>query len=411
MRYKEKKPYGYVYKATNQVNGKVYIGQTGTSRWRDDQNPVKGRWKEEVQAAYSKYRTAQNMRYVEQAIVKYGGDNFEVKIQDIAKNLEELDQKERDWIAKYDSTNREKGYNLTEGGLGGTFNEVAKGNVSKAITEKWRKKEHAEKQIKERRRRARNPEWVNKMTEINQERSLKKEYRKKLSKAGLKKWQEKEYREKVSNKISSKWQEKNYREKQLKAKREGGKSILDIKQFLEDIKEMNTKKELIKKYGMDGKTINRKIKRMLGYEKVNNYTDAKKYLEDKNLNIIMKNVDKTRHMGRDDPKFKEKMTRINRDRAKDIEWLRKMNEINQTYAKKINNVNQFLRNIKELNSKKDLNGQYGMSGKTINRKIEKILGKYGIKNYSQAREYLKYRKVGDVMEQLDKDKKKLQDKI
>jgi hypothetical protein len=50
----EKKPYGYIYKATNKVNGKVYIGQTITSVWAENQNPIEERWKKEVQEAYGK---------------------------------------------------------------------------------------------------------------------------------------------------------------------------------------------------------------------------------------------------------------------------------------------------------------------------------------------------------------------
>ena len=66
----EKIPHGYIYRATNIQNGKIYIGQTVASRWGDDKNPIEERWKEEVQEAYGKQRRGENLRYVERAIVK-----------------------------------------------------------------------------------------------------------------------------------------------------------------------------------------------------------------------------------------------------------------------------------------------------------------------------------------------------
>ena len=36
----EKTPYGYIYRATNRVNGKIYIGQTITATWKEHQVPI-----------------------------------------------------------------------------------------------------------------------------------------------------------------------------------------------------------------------------------------------------------------------------------------------------------------------------------------------------------------------------------
>ena len=52
----EKTPFGYIYRATNIQNGKNYIGQTGTSRWGNDKNPIEERWNEEVGEAFRKDR-------------------------------------------------------------------------------------------------------------------------------------------------------------------------------------------------------------------------------------------------------------------------------------------------------------------------------------------------------------------
>ena len=56
----ERKPYGYIYRATNLVNDKYYMGQTVAGRWKERQNPIKERWKEEVGEAYRKEARGEN---------------------------------------------------------------------------------------------------------------------------------------------------------------------------------------------------------------------------------------------------------------------------------------------------------------------------------------------------------------
>ena len=93
-----------IYKATNKINGKVYIGQTSHSlEWRIN----KHRQDSQRQDSYF-YR----------AIRKYGFDNFDWEIiDDTATNHEELNELEKFYIKQYDSfDNKEKGYNSTSGG-------------------------------------------------------------------------------------------------------------------------------------------------------------------------------------------------------------------------------------------------------------------------------------------------------
>ena len=42
---------------------------------------------------------------------------------------------------------------------------------------------------------------------------------------------------------------------------------------------------------MDAKTVNNKIKELLGEHGVKNYTGAKEYLKDKNLDEVLKDID------------------------------------------------------------------------------------------------------------------------
>jgi hypothetical protein len=88
----EEKPYGYIYIATNCQTGKNYIGQTVTSRW-----------KEEAGDAYRRERRGKKLRSVENAIIKYGPENFDLKEQDVAFSQEELDDKEIYYIEEFDS--------------------------------------------------------------------------------------------------------------------------------------------------------------------------------------------------------------------------------------------------------------------------------------------------------------------
>lgn len=98
-----------IYKITNLVNGKVYIGQSTNIKKR-----------------FTKHRnTAFNPNYLEydyplyRAMRKYGIENFSFEVLEEC-NEEELNEKETYYIAKYDS--RKNGYNQDEGGYGGSHN-------------------------------------------------------------------------------------------------------------------------------------------------------------------------------------------------------------------------------------------------------------------------------------------------
>ena len=91
--------YGYIYKTTNLINGKLYIGQHKS---------------EEYDSSY--YGSGKLIR---RAIEKYGITNFsnEVLCECLSKN--DLDKMEKHFIKKYDSRNSLVGYNISFGGDGG----------------------------------------------------------------------------------------------------------------------------------------------------------------------------------------------------------------------------------------------------------------------------------------------------
>lgn len=91
-----------IYKITNQINGKVYIGQS---------IHIKQRWKEHISDAIKEYSDAP----IHRAIRKYGKENFLFEIIEEC-DQQELNDKERYWISHFNSTVRGNGYNLTYGG-------------------------------------------------------------------------------------------------------------------------------------------------------------------------------------------------------------------------------------------------------------------------------------------------------
>lgn len=90
--------YGYIYKTTNCLNNKIYIGKHSTQIF-DEQYLGSG-------------------IVLNRAVKKYGRSNFIVEIIDVADTLEELNNKEIYWI----NNHFEKGfqlYNIAKGGNGG----------------------------------------------------------------------------------------------------------------------------------------------------------------------------------------------------------------------------------------------------------------------------------------------------
>lgn len=93
---------GYtIYKHTNLLNGKCYIGQT-------KQTDLTRRW-----TGGSGYRETPRFNH---AIKKYGWSGFTHEILETGLTKEEADEKEIYYIKKYKSNERGYGYNIREGG-------------------------------------------------------------------------------------------------------------------------------------------------------------------------------------------------------------------------------------------------------------------------------------------------------
>ena len=97
-----------IYKVTNQVNGKVYIGQT--QKTFNKRYCGKGVGVERIA------NSPKVNLHLASSIRKYGAENFVVEIIDRGLTVAELNEKEKFWIEHYDSTNNNKGYNVQFGG-------------------------------------------------------------------------------------------------------------------------------------------------------------------------------------------------------------------------------------------------------------------------------------------------------
>jgi hypothetical protein len=116
-----------IYKITNLINHKIYIGKDTTS----DPNYFG------------------SGLIIKRAFEKYGKENFIKEVIDETDDYDELSKKEIHWISEYQSTKREIGYNISPGGDGGdTLSnhpdlDLIKEKISKSSKTKGRTYEEA----------------------------------------------------------------------------------------------------------------------------------------------------------------------------------------------------------------------------------------------------------------------------
>ena len=118
--------YGFIYKITNTINGKTYIGQHIGSSFGDY-------WGSGV--------------LLHKAYEKHGKFAFKREIVDFASSKKELDFMERFYIQHFHST-VPYGYNISEGGRGGFTGfstEESRAKISRALKGRLISKEHRNK--------------------------------------------------------------------------------------------------------------------------------------------------------------------------------------------------------------------------------------------------------------------------
>jgi group I intron endonuclease len=120
----------FIYKITNQLNGKIYIGYNKSDadhRWHEHK---KNYLKEEFSA-----------KYLYRAMNKDGIDNFKYeRIEDDITDFDLLKEREVVWVDHYKSNDPVFGYNMTKGGDGGCGNKTFLESASKEELEEYSKK-------------------------------------------------------------------------------------------------------------------------------------------------------------------------------------------------------------------------------------------------------------------------------
>lgn len=110
---------GYIYKITNDINNKVYIGKTLAS--------ISERWKEHL-SDMDKRKNEKRPLYA--AMRKYGTSHFYIEEVERCSN-DIINERECYWIDFYDSYSN--GYNATKGGDGKSYADV------ESIIDLWNK--------------------------------------------------------------------------------------------------------------------------------------------------------------------------------------------------------------------------------------------------------------------------------
>lgn len=176
-------PYGVIYRIRNKINGKVYIGQTTAS--------VAERW-------HSHCKADSYCVLLSKAIKKYGRDNFDVSAIDSANSKHELDEKEIFYINQHDSTNRDEGYNLREGGSFGKHSEESRKRMSVAVRKAYENPEFKEKLIAYRTGKKWTPEYCERASQRMLGTRITPEAKRKISASVTEYWKSDEYRNLVS---------------------------------------------------------------------------------------------------------------------------------------------------------------------------------------------------------------------
>lgn len=264
---KSSNPLFYIYKITNLINGKIYIGKTYSIRIR---------WS----AHKSDARCYTPTTHLYRAMNKYGFKNFKIEELATFNTEKECLLAETAYIKKYHSNDRNIGYNLTEGG---------EGSSGYKHTEETKKLMGA----------------IKKITFVGENnpffgKTHTPETRKKMSVAASKR---------IGNKNPFYGKKHSEKSKQLMSNNQKGKSASISSEDIKDIKYKKktlkmTYKEIAVQYGMHWKTISKAARGNGAYE-----------------------VKKSKPLMRDNPKVRSVW--LSEENIKDIKY--KKNTLKMTY--------------------------------------------------------------------------------
>ncbi len=183
MAERDSKPYGVIYCIEHRETGKKYVGQTTqgiTARWRSHQ--------------FGKQYCVLLCR----AINKYGSESFDVYELAQAGSKYELNEKEIFYISLYETTNRQKGYNLRSGGSFGKHSEESKEKMSRSVRKAYENPAFKQKLIAANTGKKRSSDFCNRTSERMLGTTVTQEAKRKISASVTEYWKSDEYRNLVS---------------------------------------------------------------------------------------------------------------------------------------------------------------------------------------------------------------------
>ena len=239
-----------IYKITNLINSKIYIEQT-TQTFED---------------RISEHQCG--IQYVDRAIKKYGIESFNYEKVEECNTIEELNEREKYWIAYYDCISP-KGYNLTSGGRDGyVASEETKEKRSKSTKGKKIITKEQRVQISETLKKYfSNPEARAKLSE-SKKKNMSDETRKKISEAAKRRAQTPEGKAHLlaaSQKAAKLAPKREYQKKSEETKRKLSLSRKDKKRVrcIETGEEFESLAAAGKKYNVYPTTISKACKKLL----------------------------------------------------------------------------------------------------------------------------------------------------
>jgi group I intron endonuclease len=136
-----------IYKITNLVNRKIYIGQTA--------QPLKRRRQDHIKYAFRR----DSQQAIHRAMRKHGIDNFLFETLLYCFSKDHMDQKEIELIHLLASKSKHIGYNMTDGGEGTLGRIIREDTRDKIRIANLGKKQSAEQRAKYNRVGPNNPNW------------------------------------------------------------------------------------------------------------------------------------------------------------------------------------------------------------------------------------------------------------
>lgn len=195
--------FGIIYKITNKINNKIYIGFSTYS--------AEARFKKHVSTAKCSKR---QLSHFHKAINKYGSDSFIIEtICSVLKNEENAEWIEDYFINLYNSMDKNVGYNMIMSQANGITKELRK----KSMEEDWKNNPKREQQRKKMSERGKTPEALKYLSKIRQEWFDSPESKEILSNHAKSLWATgKLSKQSLKERLEKRWADPNEREKQRK---------------------------------------------------------------------------------------------------------------------------------------------------------------------------------------------------